>query len=122
MHALVIDDSKPVRSILTKVLNGLQFQCIEAQNGVEALDRLSHMPRPTLITLNRHMPEMDGFETTRRIRAGDAGEKYLNVPVIALTANAMKGDRERCEAAGMDDYISKPFSAEDLLSAVARMC
>ena len=64
MHALVIDDSKPVRSILTKVLNSLQFQCIEAQNGVEALDRLSHMPRPTLITLNRHMPEMDGFELT----------------------------------------------------------
>ena len=62
MHALVIDDSKPVRSILTKVLTGLQFQCIEAQNGVEALDRLSHMPRPALITLNRHMPEMDGFE------------------------------------------------------------
>jgi len=72
-----------------------------------------------VILMDCHMPKMDGFETTRRIRAGEAGERYTEVPIIALTANAMKGDRERCEAAGMDDYISKPFTAKQLLKAVS---
>ena len=64
------------------------------------------------------MPEMDGFEATKRIRNGEAGSRYLNVPIIALTANAMKGDKERCVSAGMDDYLSKPFDAEDLTDKV----
>lgn len=66
------------------------------------------------------MPEMDGFEATKRIRNGEAGSRYLNVPIIALTANAMKGDKERCVSAGMDDYLSKPFDAEDLTDKVER--
>ena len=82
MHALIVDDSKPVRSILTKVLSGLQFQCVEASNGIEALDRLSHMPRPSLITLNRHMPEMDGFELLGRIRRS---QQFRNLPVVMLS-------------------------------------
>jgi CheY-like chemotaxis protein len=64
------------------------------------------------------MPQMDGFEATKRIRKGEAGDRYVDVPIIALTANAMKGDKERCVDAGMDDYLSKPFEVEDLLKKV----
>ncbi|MDP3438553.1 MAG: response regulator, partial [Azonexus sp.] len=66
------------------------------------------------------MPIMDGFEATRRVRAGDAGEIARRLPIIAMTANAMQGDRERCLAAGMNDYIAKPFSHTDLTEALLR--
>lgn len=113
MHALVIDDSKPVRSILTKVLNGLQFQCIEAQNGVEALDRLSHMPRPTLITLNRHMPEMDGFELLGRIRRS---QQYKNLPVVMISTDSTKASVEAAMRLGATDFIAKPFTPTELIA------
>ena len=113
MHALVIDDSKPVRSILTKVLNGLQFQCIEAQNGVEALDRLSHMPRPTLITLNRHMPEMDGFELLGRIRRS---QQYKNLPVVMISTDSTKASVEAAMRLGATDFLAKPFTPTELIS------
>jgi polar amino acid transport system substrate-binding protein len=60
------------------------------------------------------MPVLDGFEATRKIRTGEAGDRYLNVPIIAMTANAMKGDREHCLEVGMDDYISKPLRKDVL--------
>jgi CheY-like chemotaxis protein len=63
------------------------------------------------------MPEMDGFEACREIRKLDGGAQ---IPIIAITANAMKGDRERCLAAGMDDYVSKPFKQEDLRVVIER--
>ena len=63
------------------------------------------------------MPEMDGFEACREIRKMAAGPQ---IPIIAITANAMKGDRERCLAAGMDDYVSKPFKQEDLRLVIER--
>ena len=113
MHALVIDDSKPVRSILTKVLNGLQFQCIEAQNGVEALDRLSHMPRPTLITLNRHMPEMDGFELLGRIRRS---QQYKNLPVVMISTDSTQASVEAAMRLGATDFLAKPFTPTELIS------
>ena len=60
------------------------------------------------------MPVMDGFEATRRIRAGQAGEDYQHIPIIAMTANAMSGDKEQCLEQGMSDYISKPFSTQEI--------
>ena len=68
-----------------------------------------------LILMDCQMPELDGYETTRRIRAGSAGEHNNNIPIIAMTANAMKGDREKCIQAGMNDYLSKPISSDALL-------
>jgi CheY-like chemotaxis protein len=67
-----------------------------------------------LILMDCLMPKMDGYETTRQIRAGNAGDRYRNIPIIALTANAMKEDQAKCLAAGMDDYLSKPINPPKL--------
>jgi two-component system sensor histidine kinase/response regulator len=86
-----------------------------ANDGSEALE--AHISNPyNVILMDCHMPEMDGWEATSRIR-------QLNQPqpvIIAITANAMVGDRERCLAAGMDDYLSKPFTAEQLITVVRK--
>lgn len=111
MHALIVDDSKPVRSILTKVLSGLQFQCVEASNGIEALDRLSHMPRPSLITLNRHMPEMDGFELLGRIRRS---QQFRNLPVVMISTDSNKASVEAAMRLGANDFVAKPFTPSEL--------
>ena len=66
------------------------------------------------------MPELDGYTATRRIREHDSRVLWPQVPIIAMTAHAMKGDRERCLEAGMDDYIAKPVEARDLVSTVER--
>jgi len=66
------------------------------------------------------MPEMDGYETTRAIREGQAGETIRDVPIVALTANAMQGDRQKCLAAGMTDYLSKPLEIAALKTVLAR--
>lgn len=111
MHALIVDDSKPVRSILTKVLNKLQFQCVEASNGIEALDRLSHMPRPSLITLNRHMPEMDGFELLGRIRRS---QQFRNLPVVMISTDSNEASVEAAMRLGANDFVAKPFTPSEL--------
>ncbi|MBT4887002.1 MAG: response regulator, partial [Planctomycetaceae bacterium] len=103
MYALIVDDSKPVRSILTKVLNRLQFQCVEASNGIEALDRLSHMPRPSLITLNRHMPEMDGFELLGRIRRS---QQFRNLPVVMISTDSNEASVEAAMRLGANDFVA----------------
>lgn len=117
MKILIVEDNEINQLIAREHLSG--HKTLTAKNGVEALSALNRVKLQfDLILMDCHMPQMDGFETTRRIRSGEAGERYRDVPIIALTANAMKGDRERCEAAGMDDYISKPFTAETLMSKV----
>ncbi len=115
---LIVEDNEINQLIAREHLS--EHKTLTAKNGVEALEALKRLKvQFDVILMDCHMPKMDGFETTRRIRAGEAGERYTEVPIIALTANAMKGDRERCEAAGMDDYISKPFTAKQLLKAVS---
>jgi two-component system chemotaxis response regulator CheB len=113
VYALVVDDSKPVRSILTKVLEGLQFQCHEAANGVEALDQLVRMPRPTLVTLNRHMPEMDGFELLGRLRRSS---QFRDLTVVMISTDCDEASITAAKTLGANDFVGKPFTPSELIT------
>ena len=110
---LVVDDD--VRNIfaLTSVLEGIGMTVLYAENGRDALEMLQGGSDIDLVLMDVMMPEMDGYETMGRIRGLEA---YANLPIIALTAKAMKGDREKCIAAGASDYITKPVDPDQLLS------
>ncbi|HVY74723.1 MAG TPA: response regulator, partial [Puia sp.] len=111
--ALVADDD--IRNIfsLTKVLEQHKMKVIPAIDGNEALGLLKANPEIRIILMDMMMPEMDGFESIRKIRQIP---KYKNLPIIAVTAKAMTGDREKCISAGASDYISKPVDIDQLLS------
>jgi len=110
---LVVDDD--VRNIfsLTSMLEDHGMVVRFAENGKQAIEQLSKDPNVDAILMDIMMPEMDGYETTRAIRAMD---QFKTMPIIALTAKAMKGDREKTIAAGASDYITKPVDTEQLLS------
>jgi CheY-like chemotaxis protein/CHASE3 domain sensor protein/putative methionine-R-sulfoxide reductase with GAF domain len=109
---LVDDDIRNIYS-LTNVLEDEGMICVTAENGKNALEVLQENPDTAIILMDVMMPEMDGYEATREIRRM---EKFVGLPVIAITAKAMKGDREKCLDAGMSDYISKPVDIGQLLS------
>ncbi len=115
---LVVDDSPINRKIAAAMLAKHGHLVESAENGREALQRLAESPYD-LVLMDCQMPVMDGYEATLRLRAGDPPVLDCRVPVIAMTASAMAEDRQRCMAAGMDDFISKPVSEAELLRAVA---
>lgn len=110
---LVADDD--VRNIfsLTKTLEQYQMKVVSTIDGKEALMQLEAHPETSIILMDMMMPEMDGYETIQRIRSKP---EYAKLPIIAVTAKAMTGDRERCIRAGASDYISKPVDKDQLLS------
>ena len=112
---LVVDDD--VRNIfaLNSLLERHGMNVITATNGHDAIKLLDSNPDLSLILTDVMMPEMDGYETMRRIREIPA---FRSLPIIALTAKAMKGDREKCLQAGASDYVAKPVNTEQLLSLV----
>ena len=114
---LLAEDNLVNQRVALAVLRKLGLQADTALNGAEALTAATATPYD-LILMDCQMPEMDGFQATRGIRAMEAGER--RVPILAMTANAMQGDRERCLEAGMDDYLAKPVAILDLKHALQR--
>jgi len=112
---LVVEDDPINMMLINELLTKMGFNVIKANNGKKALEILPGID-PALIFMDVNMPEMDGFTTTRLIRK--MPEPWCGLPVIALTADAMVGDKERCIEAGMDDYISKPFRIEEIESVL----
>jgi hypothetical protein len=117
-RVLLVDDNAVNRQIVSLFLVQLAPRIVEAVNGEQALQRLSEQPFD-IVLLDVHMPVMDGRETIRRIRAST--QSWRNIPVIALTADAMSGDRERYIDMGMDDYISKPIDGRELATRYIRL-
>jgi PAS domain S-box-containing protein len=112
---LVVEDDPINMLLITEVLKKMGFNIIKASNGKQALEMLPRY-EPVLIFMDVNMPEMDGFTATRIIR--QMPEPYCSLPVIALTADAMSGDREKCLDAGMNDYVTKPFRIEEIESVL----
>ena len=120
---LVVDDH-PVNLLFAgKLLRKMGFdQVDEAVNGLDALLKIeSKLGEPyDIVLMDCQMPKMDGFETTRRLRDIEAGTGQKRMPIIAMTANAMEGDRQHCMQVGMDDYISKPVNPDKLHEVLSR--
>lgn len=116
---LVVEDNPLNQIFVTEILEGEGHSVTIANNGVEALETLRSRSF-NIIFMDVQMPEMDGLEATRRIRAGEAGEKARTVPIVATTAFAVSGDREQCLKAGMNGYVVKPLSTSQILNALAQ--
>ena len=142
-HILVVDDHVVNQQLAQMMLERLGHRIDVVSNGLEAIEAVKQIPYD-LVFMDCQMPEMDGYEGTKKIREMESGRRealgvkgevqganssYLSpftphansrIPIVAMTANAMKGDREKCLAAGMDDYVSKPIKHEDLALIVAK--
>jgi len=119
---LVVEDNETNRLVTTELLHRSGFGTAIAENGREAIQRLSHEVFD-LVLMDCQMPEMDGFEATgifRRIENEGRSPLKTRTPIVALTANAISGDRERCLDAGMDDYIAKPIDPVRMLETIRR--
>jgi HAMP domain-containing protein/CheY-like chemotaxis protein/signal transduction histidine kinase len=111
--ALIVDDDMRNIYALTSLLERHKMKVLYAESGAEGIDILRQSQDIDVVLMDVMMPEMDGYEAMRRIRSMD---EYKNLPMIALTAKAMKGDREKCMEAGASDYITKPIDAQQLVS------
>jgi CheY-like chemotaxis protein len=110
---LVVDDDARNIFALTTVLENKEMNVVSATNGRQAIEIIESTPDLSVVLMDIMMPEMDGYETMREIRNDP---RFRTLPILALTAKAMKGDREKCLKAGASDYIAKPVNTEQLLS------
>jgi CheY-like chemotaxis protein len=110
---LVVDDDARNIFALTSLLENQEMEVISATNGARAIEIIQSNPDMSVVLMDIMMPDMDGYETIRAIRRQP---EFRTLPIIALTAKAMKGDREKCLDAGASDYIAKPVNTDQLLS------
>ena len=109
---LIIDDDSRNIFALTAVLKAKKYQCLSALSAMKGLELLEENKNIGAVLMDMMMPEMDGYEAIGKMKNDTA---LKNIPVIAITAQAMTGDREKCLEAGADGYISKPVNVEELL-------
>ena len=112
---LVVEDVDVNRDLVVQLLED-DYEVIEAVNGEEAV-ALAEKERPDLILMDLSLPVMDGWEATRQIKSND---DLKSVPIIALTAHAMKGDEDKAKAAGCNDYMTKPIDDDELFAKLAK--
>jgi CheY-like chemotaxis protein len=110
---LIVDDDARNIFALTSVLENHEMEVVSATNGRQAIELIEQKPEISMVLMDIMMPDMDGYQTMREIRQS-AQSRLL--PILALTAKAMKGDREKCLEAGASDYIAKPVNTAELLS------
>ena len=113
---LIVDDDTRNTFALMSYLDGMEMKIYTAMDGYQALASLDNHGNIEIVLLDMMMPEMDGYETISRIRNNSTN---ANIPIIAVTARAMKGDREKCLDAGASDYVSKPVNMQELLGKMA---
>jgi len=113
---LIVEDNDLNMKLFRDLLEAYGYQTLAARTGPEALETLKHN-RPDLILMDIQLPEVSGLEVTQKIKSD---EQLANIPVIAVTAFAMKGDEERIRAGGCEDYIAKPISVVSFLEKVKR--
>lgn len=114
---LLVEDNEMNRDMLSRRLQRREFDVLIAVDGEDCMERL-RSARPDLILMDINLPGRDGFDLTREIKANP---ETAGIPVIALTAHAMSGDRERCLAAGCDDYDTKPVNLTSLLEKMMKL-
>jgi len=114
---MLADDDPHSRVLVTSILKRSGYHMVVARDGLEAIELFS-IATPDLILMDMQMPIVSGLEAATAIRTKESGSER-RTPIIALTARAMAGDRERCLAVGMDDYLSKPVRSHELLEKIA---
>ena len=117
---LLAEDNIVNQKVAVSILKKMGYRADTVANGLEAVASLETIPYD-LVLMDCQMPEMDGYEATAVIRDKSSGVKNHDIPIIAMTANAMQGDREKCIESGMDDYVPKPVKAEALLAAIEKV-
>ncbi|WP_080760245.1 hybrid sensor histidine kinase/response regulator [Pseudoalteromonas luteoviolacea] len=121
-RVLLVEDNKVNQMVAMRILDSLGLTAEIAENGVEALKMLKTEENKqnlySIVLMDCQMPLMDGYETTRNIRSSKEDEQVARIPIIAMTANAMQGDRQKCLDAGMDDYITKPIETDKIYEKI----
>ena len=119
-HILVVEDNPTNQLVIEGLLHALGVTVDLASNGLEAISSLQNYAGHDLIFMDCQMPVLDGYEATKKIRSKQTGVTNCDIPIIAMTANAMTGDKEKCLAAGMDDYLAKPIEPTRVMEMLGK--